>query len=334
MNDNLNHLVNSRALTTFSSIATELALNPKKNYLFELPHFGALTVQGEKTVEFLQGQLTADIAKVTDIQMIQAAQCNLKGRILALMDVINWNGIKLILPQDILEQTKISLSKTALLSRVTIEEHLNYNYWGFYFQNAEDIIPNTVFLPKDLYAKAEGLDFCYYHLGDGFYVFMAHKQLTPAFTQPFIEQKQLLGSLTWHTLRLSEYQLTIYPESRGLFLPHRLDLHQTHYLSFDKGCYKGQEIIARTHYKATLKHELRIYQINTTQALSAGQKLFKVNEDIELGELVDYSILDDAHYLIAVSILKDSPLEVRIEKNNPPLQLEPPTLRETSSTTK
>ncbi len=321
MSIHLNHLVNSRILTTFAPVAKELELNPQKNYLFDLSYLCVLALQGDKSTEFLQGQLSSDIAKATDIQMIQAAQCNLKGRILALMDVINWNGLKLILPRDILEPTQSSLSKTALLSRVLIKENTQFAVFGFYLQNPQDLIPNSVFLPQDLYAKAESNHFCYYHLGQGFYVFIVDKKIALEFTAQFEEKKQILGSLTWHTLRLRQHELSIYPESRGLFLPHRLDLQKTQYLSFDKGCYKGQEIIARTHYRATLKHELRTYTINTEHSLFSGQKLFKTEEEIELGELVDYSYLDNNHYLIAVSILKNASLEVRLEQSNEIIQL-------------
>jgi hypothetical protein len=330
MNDNLSYLINSRVLNTLIPISQELQLTPTKNFLFDLSYLGVLAVQGEKALDFLQGQLTADISKVSDIQMIQTAQCNLKGRILSLMDVINRNGIKLIVPRDILEQTQSSLSKTALLSRVTIQANEDLAVYGFYLKNPDDIVPNSVFLPKDLYAKAEGKGFCYYHLGDGFYIFLIEKNEAPQITQPFIQKQQMLGSLTWHTLRLNKHQLTIYPESRGLFLPHRLDLHQTSYLSFDKGCYKGQEIIARTHYRATIKHELRLYIINTEHSLFSGQKLFKAHEEIEVGELVDFSHLDKHRYLIAVSVLKDPPLEVRFENSNASVFLETNEIFETT----
>jgi folate-binding protein YgfZ len=132
----------------------------------------------------------------------------------------------------------------------------------------------------------------------------------------------MLGSLTWHTLKLYQKQIDIYPESRGLFLPHRLGLHLSQYISFDKGCYKGQEIIARTHYRATLKHELKTYIIRTEHPLYSGQKLYNVNEETEIGELIDYSMLGDNTYLIAVSIFKAPVLATRFEGQSNSVQLD------------
>lgn len=329
MNNTFDHLINSRVLTTFNAIDIELILNKKKNYLFDLSYIGVLDISGDKALDFLQGQLTCDLRLVSDIQMIQGAQCNLKGRILSLLDIINWNGFKLVLPKDLIEPTQISLIKTAQLSRVSIQENSTLKLFGFYLQNSEDLLPDLTFFPNNLYAQAHSTNYCYYHLGNGFYIFIIQEDIEQQFCKPFIEKNQLVGSLTWHTLRLFNQQIDIYPESRGLFLPHRLDLHQTQYISFDKGCYKGQEIIARTHYRATLKHELKIYSIKTEENLFSGQKLYKVAEatepgETELGELIDYSSLGNNTYLVAVSVLKGSYQLTRFQGHSKSIQLEEP----------
>ncbi|HHG8558750.1 TPA: folate-binding protein YgfZ, partial [Legionella pneumophila] len=78
----LEHLVNNRSLITFRPIESELLLNKQKNYLFDLSYLGVIDFLGEKSIDFLQGQLTCDLRLVSDVSMIQGAQCNLKGRIL------------------------------------------------------------------------------------------------------------------------------------------------------------------------------------------------------------------------------------------------------------
>jgi len=315
------HSINSRTLTTFKNFTEELTLHKHKNYLFDLDYLGVMDLRGEKTLEFLQGQLTADLRMVSDIHMMQSAQCNLKGRILSLLDVISWDGIKIILPKDLIADTQSSLAKTAMLSRVAVTENNRCKVLGFYLQNQDDVLPYSIFLPDNVYAQTYSSSYCYYHLGEGFYIFIVKTDIIEEFCSLFVDVKQYLGSLTWHSLRLAKKQLDIYPESRGLFLPHRLDLHQTPLLSFDKGCYKGQEIIARTHYRATLKHELKLYKIITEQKIYSGQKLYRINEDTEVGELVDYSILDHNTYLIAISSLKQNDDLIRFEGNNDTIKL-------------
>ena len=313
MKQSIPHEINSRVFNTFAPINIELQLDNQKNYLFDLPYLSVLAVDGEKSLEFLQGQLTCDMRLMNDIQMLRGAQCNLKGRILSLLDILQWQGIKLVLPLDLLESTQNSLAKTAELSRVAIKHHNELAVFGFYLQNPNDPLIADLFLPKEIGALTYNEQFCYYHLGKGFYVFLVNAARVLTFCQPFIEKDQLLGSLTWHTLRLYEKQIEIYPKSRGLFLPHRLDLHLTPYISFDKGCYKGQEIIARTHYKATLKHELKLFELYSLEILYSGQKLYAVATDQEVGELVDYSVIDQGRFIVAVSMLKNADLNVRLE---------------------
>lgn len=322
MNTTFSHLINHRTLTTFGPIETELKLHPEKNYLFDLSYLGMLDVAGDKAGEFLQGQLTCDVNSISDIQMIQGAQCNLKGRILTLMDILDWKGMKLMLPKDLLEATINSLNKTAMLSRVSLKENNELTVLGFYLQNPQDIVPDSHFFPNNLYALTIGAGYCCFHLGNGFYIFIGEPAFAETVSKRFAEQQQLLGSLTWHSLRLAQRQLEIYPESRGLFLPHRLDLHQTPYLSFNKGCYKGQEIIARMHYKSTLKHQLSIYSIATDEDIYSGQKLVHEATGSELGELVDYSILGAGRYLIAVSELKGIEPLVLLEGHKNAVRLE------------
>lgn len=313
--------INDRILTTFKPIAEELKLQPKKNYLFDLSYLAVLEVEGVKALDFLQGQLTCNIHSISDIQMLQGAQCNLQGRILSLMDIVSWQGVKLILPKDLIELTIKSLSKTAMLSRITLKKNDQLSIFGFYLQNDEDIIPNTKFFPNTFYAQTYNNYSCFYHLGNGFYILLVQSDLAHDIKQCFADKEQMLGSLTWHTLRLAQQQIEIYPSSRGLFLPHRLDLHQTHYISFNKGCYKGQEIIARMHYKATLKHHLKMYEIKTDQKIYCGQKFFSGSQSSELGELVDFSLLNHGHYLVALSILTGAEHSVLFEGHEKLIEL-------------
>jgi folate-binding protein YgfZ len=316
------HLINTRILTTYKPLNEELTLQSQNNYLFDLSYLGVMDVKGEKALDFLQGQLTCDVYSVSNTHIAQGAQCTLKGRILTLMDILSWQGVKLVLPKDLMEATAHSLNKTAMLSRVSLQKHTQLTVLGFYLQNPKDIIPDNSIIPTALYDLSFSDHFCCYHLGASLFIFLGDLQWANRLKKQFMEKNQLVGSLGWHTLRLKQLQIEIYPESRALFLPHRLGLHQTPYLSFNKGCYKGQEIIARMHYKATLKHEMKLFIIKTDEKIHSGQKLLKEPGGAEIGELIDFSLLGKDHYLIAVSILNDAPLGVFFEGHRTSVILE------------
>lgn len=315
------YLIDQRTYT-FSNLETISEFDNKKNYLFELAYLGALNIQGDKAQEFLQGQLTCDVRKITPDFMSQGAQCNLQGRILALLDVIYWKQYQLILPKDLLVNTQTSLSKTAMLSRVKLELSDAFQVFGFCLNNPNDLVFCDRPLSTEPFSVTQTEDFYCYCLGDNLYMLLVNQENAQELIAPFLQSKQYRGSLAWHCLQLRHKHLEIYPTTRGLFLPHRLDLHLSNYLSFNKGCYKGQEIIARTHYRAKLKHSLAIFVIESTETLSVGKKLFDISGKTEVGELIDFCPLDNNRYLIAVSILLEHPSKIKIENQESTIRLE------------
>jgi len=148
-------------------------------------------------------------------------------------------------------------------------------------------------LPVERYGVTRNERFCCYKIDESLYMMI----LEEGENLP-VERR---GSLGWHAKQLERKGFEIYPESRGVFLPHRVDMHLSGYLSFDKGCYKGQEIIARMHYRATLKHELACLTIETTQKLQSGQPLYSEDGADEIGVLVDYCPVDKGRFLVLVS---------------------------------
>lgn len=300
MNKLATQTINSRVLTH----KLNLSIDKTKNYLFDLSYLGILDLQGEKAGEFLQGQITCDVKQVTATHMAQGLQCNLQGRILSKMDVFFWNGLKILLPKDLLTATQKSLVKPALLSKVGILENTEFMIFGFYLQNPEDLILDCIAPQSVELLSLEGAvqstdDYCIYHLGAGFYICISRNDIS----SQFVGKDQFLGSYDWHSLRLEHKNIDIYPESKGLFLPHRLGFHTSGLISFNKGCYKGQEIIARTHYRATIKHELRLIEL--LGRVFSGQVLMNSETGLEVGEVVDYTHLNDDKYLVAASVLKE-----------------------------
>lgn len=299
------HILNGRTYTAFDGLTSELDIDVTKNYLFDIDYLSILSVQGDKAQEFLQGQLSCDLNKVNQQTMQQGAMCNLKGRVLALMDVIKGseNDVLLILPEDLLTDTQASLAKPAMFSKVTLHKNTDYECFGFYAEQPDDITPFNISLNNTAHTVVYHEDFCCYSLGQHFYMLLVKTNRAQALRETFFQRSQYRGSLAWHALRLQQMHMEIYPGSRGLFLPHRLNLQNTGYLSFDKGCYKGQEIIARTHYRATLKHELRVVTISSDNALVSGQSLVEDDSERVIGELIDFCPTAKNTYLILVSIL-------------------------------
>jgi len=90
----------------------------------------------------------------------------------------------------------------------------------------------------------------------------------------------------------------IYPQTSGMFLPHDINLDQLDAISFDKGCYTGQEIIARMHYRAKLKTRMFSATVNIDQA-STDQAPQPGKEDNSLnGTIVDAAPINNKQYFV------------------------------------
>ncbi len=309
----MKYLIADRAYTYSQSLADEHRFLADKNYLFSLEHLCELRVEGRNAMTFLQGQLSCDMRLVNPLTMQQGVMCNLKGRILAIMDVIGTEDqvFSLILPRDICDTIQTRLTKPALLSQVKLHQVASRIY-GLYVQNTETLDSLDFDLPLNRYDVIRAGEINCYKIDTAFYLIVMPASLQDVFERTCADECVLKGSLGWHWLQLQFKRVEIYPSSQGLFLPHRLDFHQTGYLSFDKGCYKGQEIIARMHYRSAQKYALVVLTVTTEAILSLGMSLYAEDGETPIGELIDYSPIASNQWLIAASLLISSKPEYLI----------------------
>jgi len=97
--------------------------------------------------------------------------------------------------------------------------------------------------------------------------------------------EKYLSLIPWQQ-RIQHNIPMIYPETSAKFLPHEINLQHLNALSFDKGCYTGQEIIARMHYRGKLKNHLYRMQMAKDVPLAPGLDIY-LGERI-VGNVVDY----------------------------------------------
>jgi folate-binding protein YgfZ len=312
-------------------------------HLFDLSHLTYLEVQGDKALDFLQGQLTCDVRRVSATTMVQGALCNLKGRVLALLDVFSWQGsYGLLLPRDMVPILQKDLQLIAKLSRISMVQGLTeprpsgsgafpiakaldslaskkdplpdgrgsvasdetnartmleVRCFGLYLPQGTSAPPLPFDLPQHPHAFISTDDMACYALDHQLFIILC------ATANPLLSSfPEVLETKAWHQLLLIHDHPTLHPETSGQFLPHQLQLEQTH-VSFEKGCYKGQEIIARMHYLGKNKYCLRSVIIQSETVIHPGMSLQTASNQ-SMGEIVDVVALNDQSYLILANILE------------------------------
>lgn len=237
------------------------ASEQKQPCVFDMSHLGSIYVHGKDAQNFLQGQLTCDVTLLPPLKAQPTACCNLQGRIIAIFFVMIWHeGYLLILPKRILESTVKHLKKYAVFSKIVFNTVHEHTLIGFSQAPAEEA----------------------YQCLDNLYIAVGSQK-----NQAEEVTTKRLGSIAWHYQQMIRGLPDIYPETQGTLLPHRIGLQNIEdAINFKKGCYLGQEIIARTHFKATLKHAVYLCEADK-MTFHLGDTIMDKSGTESLGEIFD-----------------------------------------------
>jgi len=231
------------------TFAASLAHNDK--VLCPLFHFGVLTVSGADAGRLLQGQITCDVNDLTEMKSSLGALCNPKGRVITTFLLIKKADVFLmILPIALLEAVKKRLQMYILRSAVSITDSTeHYCLMGL----------SSSALATEAFMHTQQQDIISIQFSS-----TKNRQLIIAETEPAIAYwtKQLAmgfqaeNSEHWRYLDMLDGIPWMSIETSEEFIPQMLNLDQLGGISFTKGCYTGQEIVARTHYLGKAKRAL------------------------------------------------------------------------------
>lgn len=247
---------------------------------------GLLACSGINTKKFLQGQLSCDLNKITTENILLGVYCNPQGRVIAsfhcfLMDDI----IYLQMPALCIDNCLTHLKKYAIFSKVNCYNASNeLAIIGLLGQDAAALLP-TLSAKKVIKIPGEFPRF-------EIIISVEDKE---KIQQQLSSVASVVNEDSWRLLDIDRGIPTIYPETQEQFLPHRINYHLIDGISFTKGCFVGQEIIARTQYRGTLKHHMYRIELLTSESPQPGTPLFFNKDSSPIGHIVDCVPLDNLH---------------------------------------
>lgn len=253
----------------------------------DLIDLGLIRISGKDAKPFLQGQLTCDLEEINAEQSRLGAHCDTKGRIIASFRLFFYrNNYYFLLPCSTLPLLLASLQKYAVFSKVILTDvSKDWQKIGLYGPSIKAFLNE-----QTLYsAKENGMAESDYKLSLSIPGPVPRTVLLIPITAPFsftdtqFEQKNVNH---WHLLDIMAGIPTIYAETSGQFTPHQLNLPELGGVSFNKGCYIGQEIIARTHYLGKSKSRLYRVSFETHSSILPGTSLFDSDQKIKKGTLI------------------------------------------------
>jgi tRNA-modifying protein YgfZ len=264
-----------------------------------LPHLGALRFTGSDSLSFLQGQVSNDTSRLAESRSLFAAYSSPQGRVLALMHLLpHSSGVIAILPRDLVAPTLEGLRKFVLRAKVKIEDAgAMLSVAGLH--GAQGLKSAGLAAPESSTGYAETHDIGVAAVnGDAgrYWVIGAADQLAEHGLAGEISQADRIE----HDWRLADVRAglpQIYLPTREAFVAQMLNLDLLDGISFSKGCYTGQEIIARTQHLGRIKR--RLYRLQLPAGVwSAGQQLRL--HDGRTGRLVEVIGCDGGFEALAV----------------------------------
>jgi len=243
------------------------------NGVTALSHLGVIRAEGPEAANFLNGQLTQDFASLGPSEARLAALCTAKGRVIA-----SFIGIKpqpdrvlLVIGRDILAATLKRLSMFVLRAKVKLsdasEEFALHGLAGTALP-ANGVDAGAVPGRCSQVGEAQVVSL---YPSDGI-----PRALWIAPAAGGVPAGTALDPALWHWSEVRSGIVTLSSPIVEAFVPQMLNYESVGGVNFKKGCYPGQEVVARSQFRGTLKR--RTYLVQADAQITAGQEVFAAND--------------------------------------------------------
>ncbi len=266
---------------------------PDGTVFCQFPWLGVTRFHGEDTGDFLNRQFTNDLLKVDSSHSGYSGYCNPKGRIIALGRVFVFGGDYFFSLENKLSETvRKRLSIFVMRSRVTLEA-TTFKCLGVMGRNCDDVVrkhfgsapaqPGEQCCTENhVLIRTAGSDCPRFEI----YADAAH---FTALQNTLLQDARSADPGLWRMHELCNGYPMISAANTERFLPQSLNLDWLGVVSFSKGCFPGQEIIARTHYRGKAKQRACLVRSTDKQEMLPGTKVFvrKWHNEQPCGEIID-----------------------------------------------
>ncbi len=259
----------------------------EENKFIVLDKTAAIRVEGDDRIQFLQGQLTQDINLISQDKALYAGFCNPKGRVLAFMlCYVAHESIHIQLDNSIKESILKKLKMYVLRSKVSLNL-LEETFTSIGFVGTKALVERNIQIPKNHLDIVQYQDVMIIRIGqDGErYQLMGEASKVNEFIKLNFSAYSTMSLDDWNNLNILDGIPDIYPTTQEAFIPQSLNMDLIEGINFKKGCYTGQEIVARTHYLGKVKRRMYRAFIKSQVDLNPGDQILNKNGE-ETGQLV------------------------------------------------
>ena len=258
--------------------ASDGVLSVDENILVDLSHLGIIEAKGADCHDFLQGQLTNDIRLLTAEAGQLSSYCSPKGRMLALMRMFKRDeSIFMLLPHETLEATLKRLTMFVMRSQVTLSDvSSQWVCFGVSGPNAMTALANYVpSMPEGNSAVLSYEDISLLSLTSyqQRYIVFTTAEKAQEIWESLSNTFTVAAKAQWELLDIYAGLPNIELSTVEAFVPQMVNLQILNGVNFKKGCYTGQEVVARMQYLGKLKRRMYHAHVETDDVPKAGETL-------------------------------------------------------------
>jgi folate-binding protein YgfZ len=279
---------------------TTFATSAPLNGVASIPHLGIIRALGSDAASFLHNQLTNDVLLMKEGQSRLAAFCNAKGRMQASFVVYKRSAeeVLLICRKDLIAQTVKRLSMFVLRAKAKLSDASDdfqlLGLAGDAVAHSLSDAPSMAVEPWQRHSAGPADVLTLYPaLGHARALWIAPKDMPApaghALSADLWQVGEVMSGIAWVELATFE-----------AFVPQMLNYESVDGVNFKKGCYPGQEIVARSQFRGTLKRRAFIAQ--SAAPMTAGQEVFSSLDASQPCGLVAQAANDGDTHLAVVEL--------------------------------
>src|SRR6202163_2574228 len=264
------------AVTRFSAPEVELAAARDAAVVCDLTPLAAMRIAGPDAAAFLQGQLTSDVAALTAGTAQYSAWCSPKGRMLANFVLLRTEAttFELLLPLSMIAAVRKRLTMFVLRSKATIEDRSGESVRIGVGGPTAAAALRAASIDAPARFQLRTLDGGLIVAGPGGrYIALMQPALAEQFWDRVSNAARPAGFPVWQWLTIRAGVPVITPATTDRMVPQMANWDALDGVSFRKGCYTGQEIVARTQYLGRLKERTFLAHVDGPPP-DPGEKLY------------------------------------------------------------
>jgi folate-binding protein YgfZ len=236
----------------------------------DLSNWGLIGLSGEEAQTFLHGQITNAVQGMDPGRAVFAGYCSAKGRMLANFLVIRrGEDLLVMLPEGL--RTAIQKRLGMFILRAKVKARDAGGEWvrlGLSGPGAGDLLRDTLALAPnaDILAVAHADHAFAIRLGDERFDLFVRPEHAAETWSRLAARARPVGAPAWDGLLVLAGIPTVLPQTQDQFVPQMANMDALHGISFNKGCYPGQEVVARSQYLGQVKRRLYLAHVDADAA--------------------------------------------------------------------